>query len=100
MRIIFTGSGEFGIPALAALIDAGHKIFPYTQPDRPAGRGRKLTPTPIAKFAQERGLEPVQTANLNAETLPPADLMIVIAFGQKIAPAIVSHPRLGSINLH
>ena len=89
MRIIFTGSGEFGIPTLAALVDAGHKIFPYTQPDRPAGRGRKLTPTPIAQFAQERGLKAIQTANLNAERLPAADLMIVIAFGQKIAPPVV-----------
>ena len=100
MRIIFTGSGEFGIPTLAALVDAGHTIFPYTQPDRPAGRGRKLTPTPIAQFARERGLVAIQTANFNAESLPPADLMIVIAFGQKIAPAAVGHPRFGSINLH
>jgi methionyl-tRNA formyltransferase len=100
MRIIFTSSGEFGIPTLAALMDAGHKVFPYTQPDRPAGRGRKLTPTPISQFAQERGLASVQTADINAEDLPEADLMIVIAFGQKIAPAAVNHPGLGSINLH
>ncbi len=100
MRIIFTGSGEFGIPTLAALIDARHTILPYTQPDRPAGRGKKLTPTPIAQFAQERGLEATRTANLNVEDLPVADLMIVIAFGQKIDPAVVNQPRLGSVNLH
>jgi methionyl-tRNA formyltransferase len=100
MRIIFTGSGEFGIPTLAALFDAGHKIFPYTQPDRPAGRGRKLMPTPIAQFVRERGLEAKRTANLNAESLPAADLMIVIAFGQKIDSAVVKQPRFGSVNLH
>jgi methionyl-tRNA formyltransferase len=100
MRIIFTGSGEFGIPTLSALINAGHKIFPYTQPDRPAGRGRKMMPTAIAQFAMERGLEAKRTANLNAESLPDADLMIVIAFGQKIDSAAVNQPRFGSVNLH
>ena len=100
MRIIFTGSGEFGVPTLGALLDAGHKIFPYTQPDRPAGRGRKVTPTAVARFAEERGLNAIRTADLNAESLPAADLMIVIAFGQKIAPAAVNHPRFGSVNLH
>jgi len=100
MRIIFTGSGEFGIPTLAALVDAGHEIFVYTQPDRPAGRGRKLTPTPVGRFAAERGLRVVATGNLNAENLPAADLMVVIAFGQKIAPPAVNHAKLGSVNLH
>jgi methionyl-tRNA formyltransferase len=100
MRIIFTGSGEFAVPTLAALLDAGHKIFPYTQPDRPAGRGRKLMPTPVAQFAEERGLQAIRTPNLNAENLPEADLMIVIAFGQKIDSAVINRPQLGSVNLH
>ena len=100
MRIIFTGSGEFGIPTLRALLDAGHKIFPYTQPDRPAGRGRNLTPTPIAQFAEERGLHAVAHGQSECRALPAADLMIVIAFGQKIAPEMVNQPRLGSVNLH
>jgi methionyl-tRNA formyltransferase len=68
MRIIFTGSGEFAVPTLAALLDAGHKIFPYTQPDRPAGRGRKLMPTPVAQFAEERGLQAIRTPNLPSST--------------------------------
>ena len=100
MRIIFSGSGEFGIPTLAALIETGHKIFPYTQPDRPAGRGRKMTPTPVAQFADGRGLNAIRTANLNSENLPEADLMVVIAFGQKIATEVANRPRLGSVNLH
>jgi len=101
MRIIFTGSGEFGIPTLAALLDARHQVVAvFTQPDRPAGRGRKLTPTPIAEFAQSHSLPVIRTADLNSEKLPDADLMIIIAFGQKITPSAVNHPRLGSVNLH
>jgi methionyl-tRNA formyltransferase len=100
MRIIFTGSGEFGIPTLAALVDGGHEIFPYTQPDRPAGRGRKLTATPIAQFAGTRNLGAIRTGDFNAEKLPDADLMVVIAFGQKISPAAVGHAKLGAVNLH
>jgi len=101
MQIIFTASGEFGLPSLRGLLDSGHEIAAvYTQPDRPAGRGRKLTPTPIAQFALDQNLNLVRRPDLNRESLPPADLMIVIAFGQKIAPSAVDHPRLGSINLH
>jgi methionyl-tRNA formyltransferase len=101
LRIIFAGSGEFGIPTLRALIEARHTIAQvFTQPDRPAGRGKKLTPTPIATIASELTLPITRTRDINAEPLPPADLMIVIAFGQKIGPAAVTHPRLGSVNLH
>jgi methionyl-tRNA formyltransferase len=101
MRLIFAGSGEFGVPTLCALIEAGHEIvLAVSQPDRPAGRGRHLTPTPIARIATERGLPLLRTTNLNQETLPPADLLIVIAFGQKIAAHVVAHARLGAVNLH
>jgi methionyl-tRNA formyltransferase len=100
-RIIFAGSGEFGLPTLRALVDAGHDVVQVvSQPDRPAGRGRELTPTPISKFAVERNLPLLRTQNINDEQLPPADLLVVIAFGQKIAPHVVDHARLGSVNLH
>jgi methionyl-tRNA formyltransferase len=101
LRIIFAGSGEFGWPTLRALVDAGHEIVQVvSQPDRPAGRGRGLTPTPIASFAQDAKLPLLRTQNINAETLPAADVLVVIAFGQKIAPHVVDHARLGAINLH
>jgi methionyl-tRNA formyltransferase len=101
VRIIFAGSGEFGLPTLHALLKSSHRIVQVvTQPDRPAGRGRGLTPTPIGKFADEAGVTCVRTGNINAEALPAADLMVVIAFGQKISQEKVNHPRLGSINLH
>jgi methionyl-tRNA formyltransferase len=101
LQIIFAGSGEFGLPTLRALSDAGHKIVQVvSQPDRPAGRGRGLTPTPISAFAVERGLSLLRTQNINVEPLPAADVLVVIAFGQKIAPHVVAHARLGGINLH
>src|SRR5687767_1229695 len=101
LRIIFAGAGEFGVPTLSALIDAKHEIVQViTQPDRPAGRGRTMTPTAIASLAVSQALPLLKTANINTQSLPPADAMVVIAFGQKIAPHIVSHPRLGSVNLH
>lgn len=101
LRIIFAGSGEFGVPTFRALLQSPHQLVQVvSQPDRPAGRGRGLTPTPISNEAIRAGLPLLRTDNLNAQTLPPADLMIVIAFGQKIAAEIVNHPRLGSINLH
>jgi methionyl-tRNA formyltransferase len=100
-RIIFAGSGEFGLPTLKALLQAGHEVTRvYTQPDRPAGRGRTLTATPIGAFAESQKLQLVKTANLNAEALPAADAMVVIAFGQKISEQAANHPRLGSVNLH
>jgi methionyl-tRNA formyltransferase len=101
MRIIFAGSGAFGLPTLQTLVAAKHEIVQViTQPDRPAGRGRKLTPTPIGEFALQSCLPLLRTENINTLSLPPADLMVVIAFGQKIAQHQVNHPRLGSVNLH
>jgi methionyl-tRNA formyltransferase len=101
LRLIFSGSGEFGLPTLRALLEAGHEVIQaISQPDRPAGRGRTMTPTPIAAFAASQNLPLLKTANINSETLPPADAMVVIAFGQKIGEAAVHHPRLGSVNLH
>ena len=101
LSIIFAGSGEFGVPTLKALLKSSHRVIQVvTQPDRPAGRGRGLTPTPIAVAAEASGAPVLRTADINQESLPPADVMVVIAFGQKIAPTVVNHPRLGSINLH
>jgi methionyl-tRNA formyltransferase len=100
MRIIFAGSGDFGVPTLAALVVKHQVTGVFTQPDRPTGRGLKSQPTPIGQFALKQSLPLVRTADLNTQTLPPADLLVVIAFGQKIAPQIAGHAPLGSINLH
>ena len=101
LRILFAGSGEFGLPALRLLRQSGHELVHIiTQPDRPSGRGRHTLPTPVAQWALDNNLPLLRTANINAESLPPADLLVVIAFGQKISPAVTAHPTLGSINLH
>ncbi len=101
LRIMFAGSGEFGLPSLRALRGAGHEIVRViSQPDRPAGRGGKVTPTPISRFALAENLPLLRTENINSEVIGDADLMVVIAFGQKIGPDLVNRPRLGSINLH
>ncbi len=101
LKVIFAGAGEFGLPTLRALIDAKFDLVQViSQPDRPAGRGRTMTPTPVAAFASSATLPLLKTANINSESLSVADVMVVIAFGQKIAAPVVDHPRLGSINLH
>ena len=102
LHILFAGSGEFGIPTLRALLDLGHEVVQViSQPDRPAGRGRELTPTPITQLAIDKGLPLLRTDNINRETgLPDADVMVVIAFGQKLADEVIHRPRLGSVNLH
>ncbi len=101
LTILFAGAGEFGRPTLDALVAAGHRVARVvTQPDRPAGRGRKLAPTPIAQRALELDLPLLRTADINAEDLPDADALVVIAFGQKIAAPILHRPRLGALNLH
>ena len=102
LRVIFAGSGAFGIPTLARLVESDEYevVQIITQPDRPSGRGLKLAPTAVARVAIESELPLVRTPNVNDEELPDADVMVVIAFGQKVAPHVVHHPRLGSVNLH
>lgn len=101
MRLAFAGAGAFGVPTLKRLVEAGAEVaVVYTQPDKPAGRGKVLTPTPLAQAAEALGLKVVRTADLNAEEIPPVDAMVVIAFGQKIAPHVVDAPKFGAINLH
>lgn len=101
MTVLFAGSGAFGVPTLRRLVDAGATVaHVYTQPAKPAGRGKQLTPTPIAVAARELGLKMTETPDINALALPAADVLVVIAFGQKVAPHVVDHARLGAINLH
>jgi methionyl-tRNA formyltransferase len=105
MRIAFLGSGAFGLPTLEALLASGEEVaLVVSQPDRPAGRGLKERPTPVAEFALARGLPLRRPADVNrAEEVAAIDAarpdaLVIVAFGQKISPAV-----LGSrfaINLH
>lgn len=107
MRLIFMGTPDFAVPALAALIDAGHDVVcVYSQPPRPAGRGHKEQPTPVQIYAQERGIDvrhPVslKTAEAQADfaTLN-ADVAIVAAYGLILPKAVLDAPSLGCINIH
>jgi methionyl-tRNA formyltransferase len=107
MRIVFAGSGEFGIPSLEAMTQSEHRVCGIvTQPARSAGRGRKSRPTPVAAWAQQRDLPYWETANINdvptldVLTKHRPDVMVVIAFGQKIGQQVVTLPKKGSINVH
>lgn len=105
MRIAFAGTPEAAIPALWALLDAGHDVVAViTRPDAPAGRGRSLQPSPIGAFAAERGLLVLKPERLTdiadqlAELAPEA--VAVVAYGGMVPPALLDLPPHGWINLH
>ncbi|MBS0384010.1 MAG: methionyl-tRNA formyltransferase [Proteobacteria bacterium] len=107
LRLAFMGSPDFALPALAALIEAGHDIAcVYSQPPRPAGRGKQERPTPVAAFAASRGLEvrtPKSLRSADAEAAFAAlrlDAAIVVAYGLILPKPILEAPRLGCFNLH
>jgi len=107
MRIVFAGTPQFAVPALKSLIDSGAEITAvYTQPDRRAGRGRRLRSSPVKLSAQEHGLAVVQPATLkedstrlHMEALQP-DVVIVVAYGQILPTGILNLPKLGCLNVH
>ncbi len=106
MRLVFAGTPEFAVSALDALHQAGHDIVGvYTQPDRPAGRGRKLTPSPVATRAVELGLPVFKPEKLDAaargqlSALQP-EVMIVVAYGLILPQAALDIPVHGCINIH
>jgi methionyl-tRNA formyltransferase len=107
MRLIFMGSPAFALPTLAALIDAGHEIAcVYSQPPKPAGRGKTLRATPIHTFAQERGIEVRTPASLKSDeekaafAALDADAAVVVAYGLILPQAVLDGTRLGCFNLH
>ncbi|WP_297809307.1 methionyl-tRNA formyltransferase [uncultured Methylophaga sp.] len=107
MRIIFAGTPDFAAESLKALLQTEHTVCAvYTQPDRPAGRGRKLTPSPVKQIALEHAIPVEQPLNFKSEdslaTLDSyqADLMVVVAYGLLLPQAVLDTPRLGCINVH
>jgi methionyl-tRNA formyltransferase len=105
-RIAFAGTPDFAAPSLRALAGFGAALpLVLTQPDRPAGRGRRLTASPVKELALELGLTVAQPATLREPALlpgfaDPPDLMVVIAYGLLLPRALLEWPRLGCINLH
>jgi len=107
MNIVYLGSGEFGIECLNALSNSGHPLrFIVTQPANPAGRGRKPNPTAVACWADAHSVPFIETGNVNAPDVVKTiagyepDLIVVIAFGQKVGKEVVSLPPKGAINVH
>ncbi len=107
MRIVFMGSPVFAVPTLESLVREGHDVVAvYTQPDRPSGRGRTLTPPPVKKLAEALGIEVRQPEKLREEAalaglreLRP-DVIIVCAYGQILSQAVLDIPPKQCINVH
>jgi len=107
LRIIFAGTPEFAATHLKALIDSEHQLIAvYSQPDRPAGRGKKLRASPVKQVAEAAGIPVCQPASLRNEqeqhTLAQlnADVMVVVAYGLILPSAILEAPHFGCLNVH
>ncbi len=107
LNIVFAGTPDFAASVMTAILNSPHNIIAcYTQPDRPAGRGRKLTASPVKALAQEHDIPVYQPLNFKQdEDLKQlqalnADLMVVVAYGIILPKAVLEAPRLGCINVH
>jgi len=107
LNIIFAGTPEFAATHLQTLIDSRHTVIAvYTQPDRPAGRGRKLTPSPVKQLALQNNIPVYQPVSLKDSSEQQklaalnADLMVVVAYGLILPVEVLQAPRLGCINVH
>jgi methionyl-tRNA formyltransferase len=107
LRVIFAGTPDFSVPALEGLLASPHEVVAvYTQPDRPAGRGRRLTASPVKQTAEAAGVPVHQPASLRDDAaaqqlreLAP-DLMVVVAYGLILPQRVLDIPRLGCVNIH
>ncbi len=101
LRIGFMGTPDFAVPAFEAILAAGHDIvLAWTQPPRPAGRGRRLRPSPV-QCAAEAAAVPVRSPrSLKGEVLPPLDAIVVAAYGLILPPPFLAAPRRGCLNIH
>lgn len=107
MKIIFAGTPEFSAVALQAVLASEHEILAvYTQPDRPAGRGRKLTASPVKALAVENNIPVYQPVSLKDEAAQKvllalqADVMIVVAYGLILPKTVLQAPKYGCLNIH
>jgi len=107
LRIVFAGTPEFAAQSLHALVHSPHEVCAvYTQPDRPAGRGRKLTASPVKQLAREHGIPVEQPSSLKSTEVQTtladwgADVMVVAAYGLILPQAVLTIPRLGCVNIH
>ncbi|WP_432224709.1 methionyl-tRNA formyltransferase [Enterobacter wuhouensis] len=107
LRIIFAGTPDFAARHLDALLSSGHQVVGvFTQPDRPAGRGKKLMPSPVKVLAEAHGIAVFQPSSLRPQENQQlvadlnADVMVVVAYGLILPKAVLDMPRLGCVNVH
>lgn len=107
MKIIFAGTPDIAAPALETLLHSSHDVVAvYTQPDRPAGRGKKLTPSPVKTLALQHNIPVEQPENFKTEearkklAFYQADVMVVIAYGLLLPTTVLTIPKYGCINIH
>lgn len=107
MKIVYLGSGEFGIECLNAILNSEHSLdFIVTQPPRPAGRGKASRPTPVAHWAKQNSIAFIEPVNVNAPEIVEeiashlSDVIVVVAFGQMIGDEIINMPAKAVINVH
>jgi methionyl-tRNA formyltransferase len=107
MKLVFMGTPDFAVPSLQALQEAGHQIAGvFTQPDRPAGRGKKMMPSPVKVLAEKLNLPVFQPLKIKTpeaidsiRKLEP-ECIVVVAYGQILSPEILNLPPYGCINVH
>jgi methionyl-tRNA formyltransferase len=107
LRVVYAGTPDFAVPALQALIDSPHEVVAvYTQPDRPAGRGRKLRASPVKQLAEQHNIpveQPQSLRNDEAQTQLAsydADVMVVAAYGLILPQVVLDTPKYGCLNIH
>jgi len=108
MRLAFFGSPDTALPSFRALLEAGHEVvLAVTQPDRPAGRGRRVAACPVKEFALKRGIPVVQPERIRKDpevvdrlSRAKVDLQVVVAYGQIIPNAVIDLPPLKTVNVH
>lgn len=107
LRIVFAGTPDFAARHLAALLSSEHEVIAvYTQPDRPAGRGKKLTASPVKNIALEHDIPVYQPENFKSDEAKQAlkdlnaDIMVVVAYGLLLPQVVLDTPKLGCINVH
>ena len=106
MRVVFMGTPDFSVPVLKALMSKHEVVCVYTQPPRPAGRGQKLTPSPVQQEAESNNIMVRYPVSLKSESeqklfeMLNADVAVVCAYGLILPNAILSAPKLGCINVH
>ncbi len=107
MRVVFMGTPAYAVPTLRALLGSRHEVIAVVaQPDRRAGRGRKMVSPPTVCLAKEHGIRTMQPRGVRSGPFPPnfvaleADVAVVVAYGRILTPTLLGAPRLGCVNAH